>query len=146
MKCSTLSYFLLVVLLIISIIGCSPEWHIRKALIKDPRMLVQDTVVVRDTILTPSTVVIDTFNLSKTDTIEIIKNNFRVKIVRSYDTLIIDGGCESDTIYRTIEVPYSKIEYYSATRYQQISGYIVGGSFVLVILAIALSYIRKRLL
>ncbi len=109
-------------------------------------MLVQDTVVVRDTILTPSTVVIDTFNLSKTDTIEIIKNNFRVKIVRSYDTLIIDGGCESDTIYRTIEVPYSKIEYYSATRYQQISGYIVGGSFVLVILAIALSYIRKRLL
>jgi hypothetical protein len=35
----------------------------------------------------------------------------RVKIVKVNDTLIIDAKCDSDTIVRTIEVPYEKIVY-----------------------------------
>jgi hypothetical protein len=64
-----------------------------------------------DTVVTASTAVLDTVTISKVDTIEIVKNNFRVKIMRSYDTLIIDGGCEADTIVRTVNVPFEKIVY-----------------------------------
>lgn len=147
MKCSTLSVIVFLSLsLIILTTSCSSKWHLQKAIQKDPTMLVQDTIVVKDTVVTKPTAVLDTVIISKIDTIEIVKNNFRVKIMRSFDTLIIDGGCESDTVFRNIEVPYTKIEYKAATKYQKFSGYIVGVSFVLVILAIALSYIRKRLL
>lgn len=147
MKCSTLSVILfLSLVLIILTTSCSSNWHLKKALQKDPTMLVQDTIIVKDTVVTDPTVVLDTVTISKIDTVEIVKNNFRVKIMRSFDTLIIDGGCDADTVFRNIEVPYTKIEYKAATKYQQLSGYIVGVSFVLVILAIALSYIRKRLL
>jgi hypothetical protein len=109
-------------------------------------MLVQDTVTVMDTVVTEPTAVLDTVIISKIDTVEIVKNNFRVKIMRSYDTLIIDGGCDIDTVFRTISVPYNKIEYKSASRYQQVSGYIVGVSLALIILGFVLAYIRKRLL
>jgi len=34
-----------------------------------------------------------------------------VKIMRSYDTLIIDGGCDSDTIVRTVRVEVPVVEY-----------------------------------
>ena len=147
MKCSTLSLaFFLSLLLIILTTSCSSKWHLRKALQKDPTMLVQDTMIVTDTVVTESTAVLDSVITSKVDTIEIVKNNFRVKIMRSFDTLIIDGGCDADTVFRTIEVPYDKIEYIGATKYQKISSYIVSASILLIIVGVVLAYIRKRLL
>ena len=146
MKCTTLSIiFFLSLIIIITTASCSPQWHLKKAIQKDPTMLVQDTVTVMDTVVTEPTAVLDTVIISKIDTVEIVKNNFRVKIMRSYDTLIIDGGCDIDTVFRTISVPYNKIEYKSASRYQQVSGYIVGVSLILIIVGVALAYIRKRL-
>jgi hypothetical protein len=147
MKCSTLSLaFFLSLLLIILTTSCSSKWHLKKALQKDPTMLVQDTMIVTDTVVTESTAVLDSVIISKVDTIEIVKNNFRVKIMRSFDTLIIDGGCDADTVFRTIEVPYDKIEYIGATKYQKISSYIVSASILLIIVGVVLAYIRKRLL
>ena len=94
MKCSVLSVILFLTLLLICLTtGCSTQWHLQRAIKKDPTILVQDTVVVLDT------------------------NNFRVKIMRSYDTLIIDGGCESDTIVRTVEVPIEKIVYHEREKW-----------------------------
>ena len=112
MKCSTLSIVLLIVLLVAGLTtGCSTQWHLKRAIKKDPTILVQDTVIVTDTVVTSSTAVLDTVTISKIDTVEIVKNNFRVKIMRSYDTLIIDGGCEADTVVRTVNVPFEKIVY-----------------------------------
>ena len=112
MKCSTLSLaFFLTLLTVILTTSCSTQWHLKRAIKKDPTILVQDTVIVMDTVVTASTAVLDTVTISKIDTIEIVKNNFRVKIMRSYDTLIIDGGCEADTIVRTVNVPFEKIVY-----------------------------------
>ena len=118
MKCSTLSIVLIIVLLVAGLTtGCSTQWHLKRAIKKDPTILVQDTVIVTDTVVTSSTAVLDTVTISNTDTVEIVKNNFRVKIMRSYDTLIIDGGCESDTIVRTVEVPIEKIVYHEREKW-----------------------------
>ena len=118
MKCTTLSIiFFLSLIIIITTASCSPQWHLKKAIQKDPTMLVQDTVTVMDTVVTEPTAVLDTVIISKIDTVEIVKNNFRVKIMRSYDTLIIDGGCESDTIVRTVEVPIEKIVYHEREKW-----------------------------
>jgi hypothetical protein len=77
--------------------GCSAEWHLSKAVRKNPELLKPKTMIVTDTVVTDPIVVKDTVTISQVDTVEIIKDKFRVKIMRSYDTLIIDGGCDADT-------------------------------------------------
>ena len=99
MKCP---YIPLLLILILS--GCSAEWHLSKAVCKNPELLKGKTMIVTDTVVTEPIAVRDTVTLSQVDTVEIVKDRFRVKIMRSYDTLIIDGGCDSDTIVRTVRV------------------------------------------
>lgn len=133
MKCR---YILPFVILILS--GCSAEWHLLKAVKKDPSILKTKTMIVTDTVVTEPIVVRDTVTTSKVDTIEIVKDRFRVKIMRNYDTLIIDGGCNSDTIVRTIEVPVPVVEYHEGggfmARVHQWAFYILLGGLLLALI------------
>jgi len=141
MKCSVLSVILFITLLLIGLTtGCSTQWHLNRAIKKDPTILVQDTVIVKDTVVTDPTVVLDTVIISKVDTIEIVKNNFRVKIMRSYDTLIIDGGCDADTIVRTVSVPFEKIVYQERDKWYH---KLYFGSFLLLILMFFLGLFKR---
>jgi len=97
--------------LILLLSSCSAQWHLKKAVQKDPMILKKDTLVVQDTLVVPPVVLKDTVTLRQHDTITITKDRLRVKIVKVNDTLIIDAKCDSDTIVRTIEVPYDKIVY-----------------------------------
>jgi hypothetical protein len=70
------------------------------------------TVIMHDTIYTDR-VVSDTIVVSKEqDTIFMEKERLRVRVVRVNDTLMIEGECAADTIYRTttIEVPIKVVE------------------------------------
>jgi len=97
--------------LILLLSSCSAQWHLKKAVQKDPMILKKDTLVVQDTLVVPPVVLKDTVTLRQHDTITITKDRLRVKIVKVNDTLIIDAKCDSDTIVRTIEVPYDKVVY-----------------------------------
>ena len=105
LRCLTLLFATLI------LSGCSPEWLLTQAIKKDPTLLKTKTITVTDTVVTEPIVVRDTVTMSQVDTVEIVKDKFRVKIMRSYDTLIIDGGCDSDTIVRTVEVPVEQVVY-----------------------------------
>lgn len=100
---------LLLLMLLMS--SCSAQWHLQKAVKKDPAILEKKVITVTDTVVTEPIVVKDTVTLAQTDTVEIVKDRFRVKIIRSFDTLMIDGGCEADTIIRTVEVPVETFVY-----------------------------------
>lgn len=97
--------------LLLLLTSCSAQWHLKKAVQKDPMILKKDTLVVQDTLVVPPVVLKDTVTLRQHDTITITKDRLRVKIVKVSDTLIIDAKCDSDTIVRTIEVPYEKVVY-----------------------------------
>ena len=103
--------WLVKLILVLSLTSCSAQWHLKKAVQKDPMILKKDTLVVQDTFVVPPVVLKDTVTLKQHDTITITKDRLRVKIVKVNDTLIIDAKCDSDTIVRTIEVPYDKIVY-----------------------------------
>lgn len=116
--------------------GCSAQWHLQRAMKKDPSILVTKIVTVTDTVVTEPVVVKDTLTLSKVDTVEIIKDKFHLKIMRSYDTLIIDGGCDSDTIVRTVEVPIETVVYQERDKwYHKVQE---ASLWVLIVLIIAL--------
>ena len=97
--------------LILLLSSCSAQWHLSKAIKKDPTILAKDTLVVQDTVVVPPVVITDTVTTKQHDTIVVEKDRLKVRIVKRQDTLIIEGQCASDTIVRTIEVPYEKVIY-----------------------------------
>jgi|TARA_R110000822_G_scaffold47189_4_gene125424 uncharacterized protein YceK len=138
MKC--LIYFLLA----LTLSGCSAEWHLRKAVRKNPELLKSQTINVTDTIVLPGVALMDTVILKQVDTITLVKDRFRVKIMRSYDTLIIDGGCDSDTIIRTVRVDVPQLVV-GESGFQRVQRYTFWGIVTLLLLAIAALIIRKSL-
>ena len=129
--------WLVKLILLSSLTSCSAQWHLKKAVQKDPLILVKDTLVVTDTVVTPPVAITDTVTLKQHDTITLVKDRLKVEIVKVNDTIIINAECASDTIVRTIEVPYEKIIYVEQkTLLQKIHG--LAFYFVLGLLALAI--------
>jgi hypothetical protein len=103
--------WLVKLILVLSLTSCSAQWHLKKAVRKDPTILVKDTLVVRDTVVTQPVAITDTVTLKQHDTITLVKDRLRVKIVKVNDTITIDAICDSDTIISIVEVPYDKVVY-----------------------------------
>ena len=137
-KCFTLLFATLI------LSGCSAEWHLTRAIKKNPSIQQSRTMTVTDTVVTDPTVVRDTVTISQRDTVEIIKDKFRVKIMRSYDTLIIDGGCDADTIVRTVSVSVPQLVV-GESRLQRVQRYTFWGLISLLLISIAILVIRKSL-
>ena len=130
--------WLVKLILLSSLMSCSAQWHLKKAVQKDPLILVKDTLVVTDTVVSPPVAITDTVTLKQHDTITLVKDRLKVEILKVNDTIIINAECASDTIVRTIEVPYEKIVYVEQkTLLQKIQGlafYFVLGLLVLAII------------
>ena len=102
----------LVKLIIISFLtSCSAQWHLKKAVQKDPTIIEKDTLVVVDTVVSPPVAITDTVTLKQHDTITLVKDRLKVQLVKVNDTVTIDAVCDSDTIISIVEVPYEKITY-----------------------------------
>ena len=97
--------------LVLSLTSCSAQWHLKKAVHKDPTILEKDTLVVTDTVVSPPVAITDTVIMKQHDTITLVKDRLRVNIVKVNDTITIDAICDSDTIISIVEVPYDKIVY-----------------------------------
>lgn len=122
--------------------SCSAQWHLKKAVQKDPLILERDTLVVTDTVVSPPVAITDTVTLKQHDTIVIQKDRLKVQLVKVNDTITINAECASDTIVTTIEVPYEKIVYVQQkTLLQKIQG--LAFYFFLVLLGLI---IVKRLI
>jgi len=131
----------LVRLITISLLSsCSASWHLNKAIKKDPTILEGDTLVVKDTVVVPPVVITDTVTTKLHDTIIVEKDRLKVKIVKKLDTLIIEGKCASDTIVKTIEVPYEKITYVQQKTFAQNIQQLV---FYFALVLLAFYAIRK---
>lgn len=91
--------------------SCSAQWHLNKAVKKDPMILEEDVIISYDTIVTPPVVLRDTVVLKQIDTLEIVKDKLKVKVYRSFDTIRVDALCDTDTVVSIVEVPVDRIIY-----------------------------------
>lgn len=120
--------------------SCSCDWHLKRAEAKCGK-LVSDTVYVTDTVIT---------KLSQTDTVfkYFVKDSVIVregKLVMKYyynshdSTVYLQGKCLSDTIIKTIKVPYEK----TVVKVDYFPDWLkwVGG--ILLVLIIILALIKK---
>lgn len=127
-------------LTLLSLSGCSAQWHLNKAVKKDPSLLQKEVVSVVDTVIVPGVEVHDTLVFSDIDTVEIVKDNFHVKLVRVRDSIFIDGGCKTDTLIRTVSVPVDKVVYKGKdTWFDKVKL----GSFYVIVVIILAALVRK---
>ena len=129
----------LIIALLLS--SCSAQWHLKKAVKKNPSLLSKDTVVVTDTIVTAPVSVRDTITLQQRDTITITKDRLKVNIVRSFDTIMVDAICDSDTIVQVIEVPVPSLVMKDSNRWYN---KVYKVSFYLLLLLLLLRFFRKH--
>ena len=88
--------WLVVVALLLS--SCGAQWHLKRAIAKDPA-LAQDTVVRIDTtVITQAVALSDTVTITEVDTITIIKEGVVVDIQRYHTTTLVDEQCPPDKI------------------------------------------------
>ena len=132
--------WLVKLMLLSSLMSCSAQWHLKKAVQKDPMILEKDTLVVTNTVVTPPVAITDTVILKQQDTIKLVKDRLKVEIVRVNDTITIDAICDSDTIISIVEVPYDKIIYVEQkTLLQKIQGL----AFYIGLVLLALIVIKR---
>ena len=127
------------ILLILLLTSCSAEWHLNRALKKDPTIFNKEKIVVHDTtVITEEYSHIDSFYITDTMTYEdtVLKLKFIIKEKKIYFTATV----KPDTI-RVVthdRVPYKVIEY-------QDSKYLYKGLplILIVILVIVLYKLLK---
>ena len=98
-------------LLIFALSSCSANYHLRKAIAKDPSILTAQSVTIVDTVIIPSVRFDSVYVTSPSDTITIEKERLKIKIVRHLDTLTVSGECQTDTIIRIKEIKVPQIVY-----------------------------------
>lgn len=103
---------LIFVILALTTLGCSGEWHMKRAIAKDPSLLEKDTITFTDSVhvVTKEITHDSTFLVSK-DTVTIVKDKLTIRHFYHNDSVWIYGECASDTIveWRTVEVPVQTI-------------------------------------
>lgn len=107
-----LMFIFIIVLFALGFSGCSPNWHIKRAIKKDPTILVKDTINHVDTFrVETNRVEVDSVFIVSSDTTVIIKDNLTIRHFIHNDSVFIYGEC--DTIFmdviREVKIPFDKI-------------------------------------
>jgi hypothetical protein len=125
---------------IVLLSSCSAQWHLKRAVKKDPTLLKTDTIAIVDTVVTPPVTLTDTVITRTQDTVVVQKDKLKVQVVRSYDTIMVDAVCESDTIVQIVEVPVPSVVMKDSDRwYNKVYKF---SFYVLLILLLLLYFLR----
>ena len=122
--------------------SCGAQWHLKRAIAKDPEIVRDITVRVDTVIITKAVELRDTITIKEVDTIQIVKNGVVVDIRRHFDTIEVDVQCPPDTIRITqeVEVP----QYVPEKKEKNIGkGALLGFIFALVLVKIVAAVLRK---
>ena len=126
--------------LLILLTGCSAEWHLKKAIKKNPSLIQPSVHTIYTIIIRDSFAFSDTFVTKTTDTITIEKEGVKTIVYRDHDIIKIRTIVKPDTIriQKTIRVP--QIQYQERVKVPQMIGVGIG----LVLLLTLLLALLKR--
>lgn len=94
------------------LVGCSAEWHLKKAIKKNPALLLEPTVVTRwDTITMPPITIVDTLEIPAVGDSSVIENDSLQVVVK---TVVDKDGNKKLSVSaktKTIQIPhYIKVD------------------------------------
>jgi sporulation protein YlmC with PRC-barrel domain len=100
-----------IVISVLLALACTPQKKLNRLVKKHPELVKVDTLRVHDTTITEHVRKDTVLNWNTLyDTAYIVKDKLSIRVVRVNDSIYINGQCASDTIYKTIEVPYNYVQ------------------------------------
>lgn len=120
--------------------SCSASWHLERAIAKDPTIVRAQPVRFDTIVVTRERKLTDTIVMNDVDTITIERDRVRVRLVRSYDTLMVEGTCLPDTIKIDVirEIPQVV---QPVTRRERVMGWL---GFVALVFSFVFVVFRSR--
>ena len=95
----------LICLSVLLLSGCSAEWHLKKAVQKNPSILKPTVVTIWDTIVTPPVYLVDTVGVpSEGDSSVIDNDTVRVVITKFQDKIIVKTKVKEIEVPREVQV------------------------------------------
>lgn len=93
---------------ILLLTSCSASWHLKRAIKKDPSLLLsRDTVLVHDTqFVTKERVLTDSFVTTCYDTITLEDSFVFTQVIRRDNVIKVYTKCKSDTVRITTKIPF----------------------------------------
>jgi hypothetical protein len=101
--------FVWIVIVALVVQSCGAQWHLKRAIAKDPTILADAIVRVDTTVVTQSIRAVDTLVVRDTITREIVREGVQIKVKRIHDTIRVDVVCPPDTIRVVAEVPVEQV-------------------------------------
>ena len=101
--------FVWIVIVALVVQSCGAQWHLKRAIAKDPTILADAIVRVDTTVVTQSIRAVDTLVVRDTITREIVREGVQIKVKRIHDTIRVDVVCPPDTVRVVAEVPVEQV-------------------------------------
>ena len=111
MKNKKFTLLLMTIPFLVIVCSCSPQRRLERLVMHHPELVLTDTLVLKDTVITPA-VAADTMFLFSTlpGLVSLKKDNLEMQVLKMHDTLYLSGKCKSDTIIKTLFKPVEKIK------------------------------------
>ena len=139
----------IVQVLLIVLIGCSPQKQLNRIIEKNPHLTEVDTVRVVDTVVV-NNYLFDTINRIESHDTVIIQNNERVEARYFYDTvrqeIWHEIECKNDTIFQEKLIPVDRVVYKELTmyeKYKDVAIIVVCAIVLLFIILVVLKAVNK---
>jgi len=91
--------------------GCGSQWHLKRAIAKDPTILADTIVRFDTTIVTDQRTLVDTLVIRDTIMREIVRDGVKVRLQIVHDTIRFDVECPPDTIRVVRDVSVDRLIY-----------------------------------
>ena len=130
-----------IIVLLVMLTGCSAEWHLKKAIKKNPSLIQPSTHTIDTIVIRDSVAFTDTFVSKTIDTLTIEKEGVKTIVYRNHDVIRIKTIVKPDTIriQKTIRVP--QVYYEERFKIPQMVG--IGLALLLALLFLILLIFKK---
>jgi len=129
------------IIILVMSTGCSSQWHLKKAIQKNPSLITTSTHIIDTLFVRDSVTITDTFTTEKVDTITIEKDGVKTIVYRNHDIIRIKTIVKADTIRftKTIQLPPT-IQYKERIKVPQ----VVGVGLALLLFGLLLFLLARR--
>lgn len=115
-------------------IGCSAQWHIKRAVLKDPSVLERREIRLDTVIITQPEIVRDTFVMLQHDTINDTIDGIRYQLIRQTDTFAIEIECPADTVKVEVVRNVPQVRYAPLTWWQRNGWKVILCTLIIVLI------------
>jgi len=120
--------------------GCSAQWHVQRAVLKDPSILEYREVRLDTVVVTEPQIVKSIEYLTNYDTIENVVDDIRYKIIRQVDSFEIEIECPPDTVKIEVIKNVPQVKYIPLTWWEKNRWWI----FLLLGLSVSAFVLTRR--